>query len=930
MIGKTILQYEILEQLGEGGMGVVYKAQDTKLDRFVALKFLTKNVSSSDSDRQRFMQEAKAAATLNHPNICTIYDVAEHEGQLFIAMEYIDGETLRDRKNNISFKQSIEIGIQVAEALAAAHEKGIVHRDIKPENVMLRKDGLVQIMDFGLAKLQGASRLTREGNMVGTIGYMSPEQVQGFNVDHRTDIFSFGVLLYELISGQSPFKGMHETAIIYEIVNVDVSPMSSVKSEIDPTLDAIVLECLEKDLTERAQSIKQIAVDLKRYKRESSRQRVSRITAVRPAIQPLEPSEGSRQTDGGQMKPSEGLLSGNRIPWIAALLFFVGMTTFAAMYFIRPSVNKTIIRSSLLPPEKSSYSSFRGGGQLALSPDGLKLAFVAMDSSGKNRLWVRALNSLTALPLSGTEEASFPFWSPDNRFIGFFAAAKLKKIEATGGPPSTICDAVDGRGATWNQDGIIVFAPNWIGGVYQVSAAGGAPAAITKLDTSRREQTHRWPSFLPDGKHFLYFARSSAGGAETEADVIYVSSLDGKVNNRLFSASSNIAYASGHILFIRQSAVMAQPFNHSSLALTGEAFPIAEQVGYEINFNRGYFAVSDNGVFVYQTGASTTGSQFGWFDRAGKQLKTVGEPAAYGGGQLSRDEKKLAISVFDPQSRNRDIWIYDLTRGVRTRFTFDQGVEDYPIWSPDGSHIIYSSDKKGHMDIYQKAVNGEGGEELLFESTLDKYPTDWSSDGRFLLYYTIGHPKTKSDVWVLPLVPKGAGGPARPAGASQASGERKPIPLLQTEFEEFDAQFSPDGKWIAYISNESGRHEVYVRPFAGPGGSPADAVRAGKWQISTTGVNPSSLILAARWRRDGKELYYLSDNQKLMVAEVKAAGSSFEVGEVKPLFDTQSKGVLYIAAVSSDGQRFLTVSSLGQSSNPLTLVLNWNEELKKK
>ncbi len=904
MIGQTISHYKILEKLGEGGMGVVYKAEDSKLDRIVALKFLPSHLSASEQDKARFAQEAKAASALNHPNVCTIHDINEHDGQMFIVMEFVDGQTLREKQKSISFKQAIDIGIQIADGLAAAHEKGIVHRDIKPENIMIRKDGIVQIMDFGLAKLRASgskiTRLTKEGSTVGTAGYMSPEQVQGQDTDHRSDIFSYGVVLYELFTGELPFKGVHETALAYEIVNVDAPPMSSVKPEFDTELDRIVLECLEKDMNERTQSVKQVSIDLKRVRRESSRQRASRVTAARPF---LKTSEGTQSLEDSQTKKRFSLVL------IAAAFCFVGMITFAVMYFVRPTMNKTIVRSSLLPPEKSSYSSFQGGGQLAISPDGLKLAFAATDSSGKNRLWVRVLNSLTALPLPGTEGAVFPFWSPDNRFVGFFAGAKLKKIEATGGPPMTICDAVDGRGATWNQEGLIVFAPNWIGGVYQVSSAGGTPAEVTKLDTSRREQTHRWPYFLPDGKHFLYFSRSSAGGAETEADAIYVSSLDGTVNNRLFSASSNVAYASGYILFLRQSAVMAQPFNPSSLTLTGEAFPIAEQVGYDVGFNRGHFAVSDNGVFVYKTGSSQSGFQLGWFDRSGKQLKTIAEPASYGSGQLSRDEKKLVISLFDPQTRNRDIWIYDLTRGIRTRFTFDQGVEDYPVWSPDGSRIIYCSDKKGHLDIYQKAVSGEGGEELLFESTQDKFPTDCSSDGRFLLYITAADSKTKSDLWFLPLVSKEVGG------------ERKPISILQTEFEELEVQFSHDGKWISYISSESGRYEVYVKPFPGPGG---------KWQISTTGVSPSSNTLAARWRRDGKELYYFSEDQKIMMAEVKAVGSSFEVGTVKPLFDTQSKGVLWIAAVSADGNRFLMGSALGQSSTPLTLVLNWDEELKKK
>lgn len=917
MIGQTIFHYKVLEKLGEGGMGVVYKAEDTTLKRTVALKFLPSHLSASDQDKARFMQEAQAAASLNHPNICTIYGIDEHEGQMFFAMEFVDGQTLREKMSSLSSKQAIDLAIQIADGLAGAHEKGIVHRDIKPENIMVRKDGICQVMDFGLAKLRASgskiSRLTKVGSTVGTAGYMSPEQVQGQDTDHRSDIFSYGVLLYEMLTGHLPFKGVHETALAYEIVNVDPAPMSAVKPEIDPNLDAIVLECLEKDINERAQGIKQISVDLKRYKRESSRQRASHVTVARPMDQSRQMVPGqiqSTKTFGREVGREAQVFTGQLWKW-GAMLFFVGMIIFAAMYFVRPPMDKTIVRSSLLPPENVDYSSYQGGGQITLSHDGTKLAFLATDSSGKNRLWVRPLNSLTALPLPGTEGASFPFWSPDNRFIAFFASAKMKKIEAAGGPLTTICNVGDARGGTWSQDGIIVFAPNWIGGLYQVSAAGGVPAAVTKPDTSRREQTHRWPSFLPDGKHFLYFSRSSAGGTEKEEDAIYVASLDGTASTRLFTASSNVAYASGHILFVRQSAVMAQAFNPDNRTLVAEAFPMAEQVGYDVNFNRGWFTVSDNGVFVYQTGGLITGNHLLWFDRTGKQLETIGESAMYGGGQLSRDEKKLAISVFDAQSRNRDIWISDLKRGIRTKFTFDQGVEDYPIWSLDGSRVIYCSDKKGHLDIYQKALNGTIAEELLFESASDKYPTDLSSDGRFLLYYSSGD-KTTTDLWVLPL-----------------GGERKPISIAQTEFEEVDAQFSPDGRWISYVSNESGRYEVYVRSFTTDQNSSTGAVRGGKWQISTAGV-AGLTIAAARWRGDGKELYYWSEDQKLMAAEINATNSSFEVGTVRQLFDMQSRGATYVAAVSADGKRFLVASAVGEISTPLTLVLNWDEELKKK
>ncbi|MBF8296210.1 MAG: prkC 26, partial [Bacteroidetes bacterium] len=777
------------------------------------------------------------------------------------------------------------------------------HRDIKPENIMFRKDGRVQVMDFGLAKLRGASRLTKEGSTVGTAGYMSPEQVQGQETDHRSDIFSLGVLLYEMLTGQVPFKGMHETAISYEIVNVDSPPMSSIKPEMPPELDAIVLECLEKDANDRSQSAKQVAVDLKRYRRESSRQRVSRVTAARPVLNPSGfELPGTSESVGKK-------LAGRfvQLPWIAAALFFIGMIAFATMYFIRPSVNKTTVRSSLLPPENSAYSSYLGGGHFALSPDGLKLAFVATDSSGSSSLWVRPLNSLEAIMLPGTEGAHFPFWSPDNRFIAFFSSGKSKKILATGGPPSSICDVIDPRGGTWNQDGIIVLSISWNSGLYQVSAAGGSPSPVTKLDSTRREQTHRWPWFLPDGNHFLYFSRIGVGGAETENDGVFVASLDGRVNKRLFSASSNVVYASGHILFVRQSTLMAQPFDPGSLELIGEAVPVARRVGYDFDYNRGQFTVSGNGAFAYRGATATSGTELFLFDRTGRQLKKVGEPALYFGGQLSRDERKLVISVWDAQIRNRDVWVYDLIRNVRTRFTFGPGVEDDAVWSADGSRIIYSSDKKRDGDIYQKAVSGAGAEELLVESPQLKRPRDVSQDGRFLLYYS-EHPETRSDVWVLPL-----------------SGEKQPIPLLQSEYDEYDPQFSPDGKWISYVSNESGGREVYVKPFTASG---ADVPREGKWQVSDGGILDAP-ITTPRWRADGRELYYVSADHKVMSVEIRTSGTTFEVGAVKELFQVKSKIPTYIVAASADGQRFLLSCLQDQSFTPLTLVLNWDDELGK-
>ena len=523
MIGQTFSHYSILERLGEGGMGVVYRARDTKLDRDVALKFLPLELTKDSSARERFIHEAKAASALSHPNVCAIHDIQDYEHQMFIVMDFVDGQTLREKQGSISFKQAIDIGIQVADGLAAAHEKGIVHRDIKPENIMIRKDGIAQVMDFGLAKLRGnVTRLTKEGSTVGTAGYMSPEQVQGQDTDHRSDIFSFGVLLYELLTGQLPFKGVHETAVAYEIVNVDPAPMTSIKPEIDPQLDAIVLECLEKDPRERTQSIAQVALDLKKYKRDTSRQRASRITAARQI---------SKTAEGAQIIEGHEASRGFPIAWIAAAsVFFICAVTFGVMYFNRPPTEVRTINAYMLPPEKLSFATHSGGlggGHVALSPDGSMLTFVAVDSLGKTHLMVRALNALNAKELPATEGASYPFWSPDNRYIGFFQSGKMKKIEAAGGPSVTICDARDGRGGSWNQDGVIVFS-NSSDPIYEVPAAGGAAIAVTKRDPSRNEQTHRWPHFLPDGKHFLYFSRSSFGGVEREEDACFVGSLDGK------------------------------------------------------------------------------------------------------------------------------------------------------------------------------------------------------------------------------------------------------------------------------------------------------------------------------------------------------------------------------------------------------------------
>ncbi|HLX12783.1 MAG TPA: protein kinase [Bacteroidota bacterium] len=909
MIGQTISQYKILEKLGEGGMGVVYKAHDTKLDRFVALKFLPAHLAASEQDKARFMQEARAAAALNHPNICTIYSIEEHDGQLFIVMEFVDGQTLREKEPNIGFRQAIDIGIQIADGLAAAHEKGIVHRDIKPENIMIRKDGIAQIMDFGLAKLRGnVSRLTKQGSTVGTAGYMSPEQIQGQDADHRSDIFSLGVLLYELFTGQLPFKGMHETALAYEIVNVDPAPMSSVKPEIDQALDVIVLECLEKDVNERAQSAKQVSIDLKRFKRESSKQRVSRITAARPVFQ----SGTGFAPDSAIVAPAPKKTTAY-LPWIVAAAFFIGTVVFAILSFRPGTADTNPVRAYILAPAKMNFAAqagTTGEGHLALSPDGTMLAFVAVDSSGKTRLMLRQLNNLTAKELPETENAYYPFWSPDSKFIGFFVSGKMKKIEAAGGPPVTICDASDARGGSWGPDGTILFTPTAADPIYRVSSAGGAAVAITKFDTAHQERSHRWPHFLPDGNHFLYFARASFGGVEREQDELVGGSLDGKDNKRIIPGKGNAEFANGYLLYLRENTLMAQPFDDKKLEMAGDPIPIAEPVEYDLNYNRAVFTSSRNGAIVYQQSNTLDGWTLDWYDRTGKQVGRIGAPGQYGSAVISPDGKNVAYDIYDPQSRNRDIWIYELARGIKTRFTFDPSVDEYPVWSSDGSKIIFHSDRKGHYDLYEKTTSGAGGEENILESPAAKFPTDWSSDGKYFLY-SVTDPKTKSDLWILPL-----------------AGDKKPFPFLQSEFDEDLAQFSPDMRWIAYRSNESGNWELYVRPFlAADGTISKDQTR--KWQISINGL--STYSAGHWWSRDAKNLYYLSADNKMMKVDLQATPISLEVGAVTQLFEMKSTGVIDLSDFTSDAQRFLMEMSVGNEGSSSVVLLNgWDKELKKK
>lgn len=887
MIGQTFLQYKILDKLGEGGMGVVYKAQDTKLDRAVALKFLPLHLNATEQDKARFLQEAKAAAALNHPNICSVMDVQEQDGQMFIVMEFVEGQMLKDRMSGMTLKQAIETGIQIADGLAAAHEKGIVHRDIKPENIMIRKDGIVQIMDFGLAKLQGVTRLTKEGSTVGTAGYMSPEQVQGHDVDHRSDIFSLGVLLYEMLAGQLPFRGVHETAMQYEIVNVEAAPISALKPEIPADLDAIVLECLAKEPDERYQSAKEVAKDLRRFKRESSKQRVSRISRVVP-VEHVPSSEYVAEATTRRAPARRFLL-----PWVVAGGSLVIAGAALLLYFLsKPSPNLPVIRFAIAAPESGTFA----GQACVVSPDGQSFTFVARDSTGKSLLWVRTLSSLVSQPLQGTDEASFPFWSPDSRFIAFFMGGKMRKIEKTGGPVQTICDAEDGRGGSWGKKGIIVFAPSYASGLAQVPATGGTPTPLTSIDTTGKEDSHRWPFFLPDGHRFVYLRRGAS-----ESAGIYLGSLDSKDGKLLVRLKTNAEFVPpGHLLYLRDKTLVVQTLDAGTGTLLDDAVGIAEDVGGDVGYNFGFFSASMNGTLAYSSGGGISFRQFAWYDRTGKRLSTLGHAGFNFDFALSPDEKRLVFRRVDAETGNHDLWILDLIRQTESRFTFRPTLDDDPVWSPDGEFVIFDSNPGGIPNIFRKRSSGAGSEEVLLKADTASYPYDFSSDGRYILY-SKPSPKGNPDIWVLPL-----------------TGNQTPFPYVNSDAGENDAKFSPNVRWVAFSSNESGKDEVYVQAFPQSGA---------KWQVSTGGG------ASPEWRNDGKELFYISPSKKLMSVDVTSAGANFEQGIPKVLFDVDVD--VYNApnryAVSKDGKRFLVNwAAEGSRRYPITVAVNWMAELGKR
>ncbi|MEQ1760493.1 MAG: protein kinase [Vicinamibacterales bacterium] len=887
--GTRLGPYEVVAQIGAGGMGEVYRATDSNLKRSVAIKVLPASVVG-DADRlARFQREAEVLAALNHPNIAAIYGLEKTPEFTALVMELVEGEDLSQRiaRGAIPIDEALPIAKQIADALEAAHEQGIIHRDLKPANIKVRLDGTVKVLDFGLAKAMEApgamspnvsqaptittpAMMTGVGMILGTAAYMSPEQARGKTVDKRADIWAFGAVLFEMLTGQRAFAGDDVSDVLASVLAREPD-FGALPPSVPARITQALRLCLRKDPKQRVGDIRDVRLALD-----------GAFETAAPASSTVAPVVVSR--------PRE------RVAWTA--LGVVSLAALALAAFIslgRAPADVRQMRFLVSPPDGWRVTTATGPtgaspAPLAVSPDGSRVAFLATAATGSSRLWVRALDTLTAQELPGTDGAAAPFWSPDSRFLGFFAEGTLKKIDVSGGPAVTLCATPEFRGGTWSRDGVIVFASSSASALQKVSAAGGVPSAATALEDG--DAGHARPSFLPDGKHFVYRVQ---GGPN---DGIYVASLDAPARTLLLKSpgSTNTLYAQGHLLFMREETLMAQPFDLGRLTLTGEPLPIAEQVVRSTSSPpSGVFSASDTGVLAYQAGEGSAGSRLVWFDRAGKQLAVLGEAAAYFDLDLSPDGRQASVSLRG--GGGADIWLYDVVRGIRNRFTFDPADEMALIWSPDGRQTVFSSRRKAQLDLYLKSADGSSTEEVLLEDKLAKIPLSWSADGKSLLYRSNGE-ATGSDLFVLPL-----------------SGDRTPTPFVNTPFSELSGQFSPDGRWVAYVSNESGRNEVYVAPFPGPGG---------RRQVSTAGGD------LPRWRRDGTEVFYVDPDRKIVAAAVNGRGASFEVGAVKPLFETSIvTGMRHGYAVTADGQRFLINTDSEQAAaTPITVVTNWDAGLK--
>jgi Tol biopolymer transport system component/tRNA A-37 threonylcarbamoyl transferase component Bud32 len=880
--------YEIDALLGTGGMGQVYKARDTRLDRTVAIKICSGRFT------ERFEREARAISSLNHPHICALYDIGREDSVDFLVMEYLEGESLeaRLRKGPIPIEEALRIAIQIASALDAAHRRGMVHRDLKPGNVMLTRSG-AKLLDFGLAKMKRTIELsgmestltaqrpiTAEGTIVGTLQYMSPEQLEGKEADARSDIFSFGAMLYESITGRKGFTGSSQASLIAAVMAANPPPVSTIQPMASPALDRVVRTCLAKSPDDRWQSARDLSRELEWIAESGSEGGV-------PA--PVAAKRRSRE----------------RAAWLAAGLAAVLLVAAAAWFAIHlhnEAAPPAMARFQISAPDKMMFFTY---DSVDVSPDGQRIAFTAGTPTAPNdRLFVRPLNGLatTEIPVPGIDVHN-PFWSPDGRQIAFISSGVMYRVDVTGGPPITICgDCKAGAGGTWNRDGVVVFSSRTSMttiALSRISAAGGEAKPLRQL--AQGETAQLWPQFLPDGKHYLYLSVGTA----PDQQGIYAASLDSNDRKFLVATNTNAAYVQGQLLFTRGDVLMAQPFDAGSLKLSGEPRPVADHIETiplvpRKSVPSATFAASASGVIVWRQATDSSQSSLQWFDRSGKKLDTVGEPAEYYGVALSPDNSKLAASIVDPATATKaaNIWIFDLRRGGTTRLTIDAAHDTSPVWSPDGARIAFTSDRSGQHSIYWKPADGSQPEQLL-GGAIQGNVEDWSRDSKYLVYNYVQNPGQNArqnpvHLGVLPLA------------------DRKPVPFLEEDFTTHDGQISPNGRWIAYMSREIGMPQIFVERFDLDPSKPR-----GKWQISSQAM----LGAMPRWRRDGKELYYSFGN-KIFAVDVKTDGPSFEAGVPKLLFEVGVTGGFAGYAVASDGQRFLIPEAI-DTVRPIDVVTNW-------
>jgi Tol biopolymer transport system component len=877
--GSRLGPYEIVAPLGAGGMGEVYRAKDTRLGRDVAVKILPLHLSQQPEVRERFEREARAISSLNHPNICTLFDVGREGDADYFVMELLDGEPLSTRleRGPMKLDEALKVAAQIADGLAAAHKQGIIHRDLKPGNIVLTRAG-AKILDFGVAKLRDdavvelatrTKQLTTAGAMVGTVQYMSPEQLEGKPVDHRADLFAFGALLYEMVTGQRAFQGQSQASVIAAILDKEPQPVSALVLTSPPALDRVVTNCLAKDPDDRWQTASDVARELRWIGGGTG-----------PTTKPLAPAASpipSRSTGR------------SAIPWIvAAIGLALGLAGLgAAMRRPKSAVlAEPITRFAVIPLEGQVENA------PAVSPDGRRIAYLKSASDGGVGLWLHSLESGESRLLAGTEGARQPFWSPDGKSIAFFAQGRLKKVEIAGGSPQVLGDAADPRGGSWGSQGDILFTPTSAKALLRVAASGGTAKPATQLNAALGEQSHRWPEFLPDGRHFIFIAN----GVREKSGIFWASLEGGPVKRLLPDPSSARFDSRGFLVFRRGQGLMAQRFDPESGMLHGEAVMVANEVGVDPQMNaNSQFSISRNGVLALRSGGSQR-TELGWFDRAGKPLGTIAPGNSFREPALSPDGTRLALGADTGLGDEASISILDLRPGGQlSRLTFGSQMSETPIWSADGSSVVYSSTRNDGWAIVRKAASGVGGEEVILQTPYATWVDDWSLDGKYLILEQF-NPESGADLMLLPT-----------------SGDRTMVPFRQSPANESHSSFSPDGRYVAYVSDELGTPEVFVETNPSTGS---------KWQVSSGGGDMPA------WRRDGRELYYVSANRMLNAVAIESL-APFRMGARQSLFrlaigSLSATGTRTYFNATQDGKRFIVASLVGESASPgFQVVLNW-------